>query len=64
MDNNAKMQKLYEQLSGTFSEEELDAMLNDEVIGAGSLDIVDLIISCTTGFDWCPTGACTYSCRF
>lgn len=66
MDNNTKLQKLYEQLAATGSEKELDAMLDENIAGAGSpltVTITGLIVAATTGFDWCPTGACTYSCR-
>ena len=67
MDNNAKLEKLYAQLAAGASEKELDEMLDEETVGAGTptivIGITGIIVSATAGFDWCPTGACTYSCR-
>ncbi len=64
--------KNYEEIAGIIPESELDELLEDKT-GAGTptpsswtciTAITAITAQLTTGWDCCPTGACTHSCRF
>ncbi|MGB4091765.1 MAG: class II lanthipeptide, LchA2/BrtA2 family [Ruminococcus flavefaciens] len=71
MENKFDMEK-FKKLAAVVSEDELDTLLDETTVGAGSsndcadliLKITGVVVSATSKFDWCPTGACTTSCRF
>jgi len=69
--NNFDMEQ-FKKLAAIVSEGEIDEMLDETTVGAAStlpcaevvVTVTGIIVKATTGFDWCPTGACTHSCRF
>lgn len=70
MDNNAKLEKLYAQLTAGETEKDLDNMLDEATVGGATpaatpviTAITSVIVAATAGFDFCPTSGCTYSCR-
>ena len=67
---NFDMEK-FRKLAAVVSESELDEILDENITGAAStvpcaelvITITGVVVKATKGFDWCPTGACTTSCR-
>ncbi|HOC35286.1 MAG: class II lanthipeptide, LchA2/BrtA2 family [Ruminococcus flavefaciens] len=72
MNNKEFNMEQFKKLAAVVSEDELDEMLDENVTGAASsipcakvvVKVTTVVVAATTGFDWCPTGACTTSCRF
>lgn len=70
MEKNFDIEK-FKKLAAVVSEDELDGMLDENIAGGASsvacatvvVKVTAVVVAATTGFDWCPTGACTYSCR-
>lgn len=71
MNNNFDIEK-FRKVAAVVGEDELDQVLDEDIVGAGSTipcakaiaAVAGLVVQATTSFDWCPTGACTSSCRF
>lgn len=57
----------YNEIAGIIPETELDDMCSDETVGGTSTwpcAITTTIVAVTFKWDYCPTQACTDSCRF